>query len=131
MGDDRTGGDTRLVQVMTRAAQRILAGERPYDVCNDATGRLSDLIGMAHHDGAAYVLWARISDLVDHPSGPQSEFACNDMARAVSGDWLRVDSRSAESVAAYFERWDLATGSAWLAQEAQTLATQHPRADPN
>jgi hypothetical protein len=118
MPDDLKDGDAELVRVMTRTAQRILAGERAYDVCVDTTGALVALLGKAHNDGTAYVLWAEIGDLVDSPRGPQSESACNGMAAAAAADWLSVEIQSPEAVASYFDRWNPATGSAWLAKRA-------------
>ena len=126
MDEDSSEDDAQLARVMTQAARRILAGDRAYDVWLDAGGPLSELICKAHHDGAAYVLWASVSDLLDSPWGPLSESACNQMAAAVAEDWLSVDTGTPESVAAYFERWDPANGSAWLAEEGRILATRRP-----
>jgi hypothetical protein len=127
--EDLADGDARLVQVMTRTARRILAGERAYDVCIGQSGALSELIGRAHHDGAAYILWAAIGDLLDAPGGPQSESACNAMAAAVATDWLSGDTESSESVSSYFGRWDPRNGPAWLAQRGRAVvAASDPEA---
>jgi hypothetical protein len=48
------------------------------------------------------------------------------MAAAVAEDWLLVDTGSSESVAAYFERWDPAKGSAWLAEEGRAVIPRRP-----
>lgn len=119
MVDDLMDGDAQLAQAMTRASQRILAGDRAIDVCRDL-GAFADLIGKAHNDGAAYILWAEMGDLFDSPWGPQSEKACNDMAAAASADWLAVDTQSPQAVTSYFERWDPAAGSAWLGVERRS-----------
>ncbi len=107
---------------MTEAAERIAAGRRAYDVCIEASGRFSGLIGRAHHDGVAYVLWAEVGDLLDSPRGPQSESACSDMAAAVAEDWLSINTESSESVSSYFERWCPGKGSAWLAHDRESAA---------
>jgi hypothetical protein len=126
VAEDFADGDAQLADVMTHAAKRISAGDRAYEVCTDAMGALVDLIGKAHHDGAAYLLWAEISDLFDSPWGPRSESACSAFAAAASADWLSV-ARSPEAVASYFERWHPGRGSAWLAHESQLPGTSGQR----
>ena len=112
MADD-TGADAHVVQIMTDTAQRVLARERAYDVAKHAMGALVHLLAHARHGGAAYKLWASISDLFDDPRGPASEEICDVYADAVAVDWLSVDTSSREAVAAYFKKWDPASGSAW------------------
>lgn len=112
-------GNGQFAEAMMQAARRIHSGERAYDVCIEACAQMLDVVTKADHGGAAYNLWAEISDLLDAPSGPQSEAACSTMAEAVAMDWLAIDAESVEAVAAYFERWDPGIGAAWLAVAAR------------
>jgi hypothetical protein len=116
--------NSRLADVMTRASLRIAAGERPYDVCIEACGALTnaDIFGKADHDGTAYILWAEISDLYDSPSGPRSEAACDAMALAVAIDWLAIDAELVGSVSSFFQRWEPAKGASWLTVEGSPHA---------
>ena len=116
--------NSRLADVMTHASLRIVAGERSYDVCIEACGALTnaDMFGKADHDGAAYILWAEISDLYDSPSGPRSEAACDAMALAGATDWLAIDAESVGPVSSFFQRWEPAEGTSWLAVEVSPHA---------
>jgi len=116
-----TAADRRLLELMSQTAQRVLDSEasgfiqdRAYDIALAAAGELSPLAngdeqafsGAARHGSDAYLLWVGVAGLLDAPTGPLSEDACNRVAAALANDWLPIDSGSTEAVRSFFERWD-------------------------
>src|SRR5437016_13522373 len=104
MSDHVSAADAELVRLMTQAADSVLADDNAYDVANRTRAEMvhGPVLTEAMHGGAAYVLWAKISDLVDAPGGPFSDEACASAAKAVASDWLGVDPDSPDSIASYF-----------------------------
>jgi hypothetical protein len=82
------------------------AGDRRvYDVVADNSSRILEFIECMH-GGAAYVLWANITDLLDDPFGPGSERLCHETAQKAASEWIELDRTSQAEIDTYFKRWN-------------------------
>ena len=107
MSDARVDPDSELVGVLNETARRVLRGERAYEAALETMSKiaLGPILLRARHGGAAYALWAAISDLKDGPDAPESHQARTSVATEAASDWLSIDAGSPEKIAQYFERW--------------------------
>jgi hypothetical protein len=109
--------DHEVNRVMTEIATTVVdGGDGVYDFLRGCSGLFTaDTVTLfaATHAGSAYVLWAKISDLDDHPAGPQSEDAMLERAVEAAVDWLTVNTRSERQIRAYFARWKKRQRRGW------------------
>jgi hypothetical protein len=91
---------------MTSTSRRVrVPASDPYGIGLDAMGEIArSVIDTAEHGGGAYLLWAELTDVADHPrvAGPQW---CVALTRLAAGEWLDVDTGDDDAVAGYFDRW--------------------------
>ncbi|WP_129785324.1 hypothetical protein [Promicromonospora panici] len=98
--------DRALYQVMTGISQRVLApGSDPYEIGLEAMGEIvHGVIDTAEHGAGAYILWAELTDVADHPRISARSW-CVALTRLAAGEWLEVDPKDREAVVRYFDRW--------------------------
>ncbi len=111
-----TDPDLTLVETMTQIARGVVATpDNAYWLAIEGNGALMPVVLTARHGGAAYVLWASLSDIQDDPRGPQDDALCVRQTTLAASEWLASDN-SPDAVDAYFERWapSVGTGSAWV-----------------
>jgi len=101
-----TEADRALYEVMTSMSRRVrVPASNPYEIGLDAMGDIArSVIDTAGHGGGAYLLWAELTDVADHPrtAGPRW---CDALTRLAAGEWLAVDTEDDDAVAGYFDRW--------------------------
>jgi len=98
--------DRVLYEVMTNISQRVLApADDPYELGLEAMGEIvHGVIDTAEHGAGAYILWAELTDVADHPRIASPRW-CVALTRLAAGEWLEVDATSHDAVVRYFDRW--------------------------
>jgi hypothetical protein len=100
--------DARFMQVMTASARSLAYGsEAPYEAGIRLTSDLQPLLAEADYAGAAYEVWAWLTDGID--GGPryargQTSEQIEDLMRQAASEWLALDPRP-DQLRRYFERW--------------------------
>jgi hypothetical protein len=99
-----------LAEVVDPYMRRILDPvEDPIEVVGEMTNRLLDPPFFQHLEdvGALYVIWAEISDIVDHwpvDYGPDSETIAVRESRQAAQDWLDMP-RTMAGLQDFVDRW--------------------------
>ena len=98
--------DRALYQVMTGISQRVRAPDSdPYEIGLEAMGAIAHgVIDTAEHGAGAYILWAELTDVADHPL-IAAPLWCAALTRLAAGEWLEVDTKDRDAVVRYFDRW--------------------------
>lgn len=101
-----TEADRALYEVMTSMSVRVVVpASDPYEIGLDAMGAIAGgVIDTARYGGGAYLLWAELTDVADHPRVAAPRW-CAALTRRAAAEWLDVDTRDDDAVARYFERW--------------------------
>ena len=105
MEDDQL--EMRFLDAMTALARLVLqpVSGRTYDLTMDNADQFISEFFDCSHGGAAYAIWMEVSDYLDHPSGPMTEEACEQVGRKVATGWLSVDQSSSDAVSTFFAPW--------------------------
>ena len=87
-------------------SQRVLApASDPYEIGLEAMATIvHGVIDTAEHGAGAYLLWAELTDVADHPRVAGPEW-CAALTWLAAREWLDVDTRDHGAVARYFEHW--------------------------
>ncbi|MFC8800084.1 hypothetical protein ACFT2C_20315 [Promicromonospora sp. NPDC057138] len=98
--------DRALYEVMTGISQRVHApASDPYELGLEAMGEIvGGVIDTAEHGAGAYILWAELTDVADHPRIASPQW-CAALTRLAAGEWLAVDATDHDAVVRYFDRW--------------------------
>jgi hypothetical protein len=114
---------------MTEIATTVVdGGDDVYDYLRGCSGLfIADTVTLfaATHAGAAYLLWANISDLDDHYLGPQSEDAMLERAVEATVDWLSVNTKSERQIRAYYARWNKRQAHGWWEIAGPSTSADH------
>lgn len=91
---------------MTELAGEVLdpGDQRVYDIVVNNSNRFHEFFDCVH-GGAAYVLWANVTDLLSDPFGPGSEWLCHEIGQKAASEWMELDRTSQDAIDAYFQRW--------------------------
>jgi hypothetical protein len=99
--------DSQLYAIMTRTAHQVLASSDPYWVGIDGMDEIAadEVMFDAEHGGAAYLLWANLTDINDDPRIVGDRALCEERLRMAAAEWLELDLARSEVIECYFRRW--------------------------
>jgi hypothetical protein len=99
--------DSQLYAIMTRTAHQVLASSDPYGVGIDGMDEIAadEVMFDAEHGGAAYLLWANLTDINDDPRIVGDRALCEERLRMAAAEWLELDLARSEVIECYFRRW--------------------------
>jgi hypothetical protein len=98
--------DSQLYAILTSTAHQVLASSDPYWVGIAAMDEIAadEVMFTAEHGGAAYILWAEITDIADHWQ-IANRALCEERSRMAAAEWLELDLARPEAIERYFRRW--------------------------
>lgn len=100
--------DAKFMQMMTASARRLADGTvAPYEEGIRLMGELVPILTEVDYAGAAYEVWAWLTDGIDGPpryARGQTSEQIEDLMRQAASEWLALDPH-ADELRRYFERW--------------------------